>query len=247
MGGSSRKIAPAPSESGFSFRPVNPDSSGSCATGPVDKPLFHLDREVLRGIPLHHTLRWPRVWVQPGRYRRSHRSAWLYHASSLVEHLDVFLSHSWQTPGTQKLIALLLQTGWLHGLLGWLLFSAVALPLRLMGLVDQPFELTMTMAGSSFTASASYSLILAGGLGQAFGLLLSPYFQLRKRVCFLDIACVHQGDQELLQRGIGNIGGCLAVSEELRLLYHPSYFKSAPAGELSFLGVLSKLRPLVRV
>ena len=187
-----------------------------------------MDREVLRGIPLHHALRWPRAWIQPALFRQSHRSGQIYEASMVVEDFDQFLSHSWKTPGYQKLLAFLLQIGWPHGCLGWSIATAIVLLIRLMNLVETPWRMCFTIAGKEFMLQSNPCLLLAGALGQLLGLACSPYLQRKKTMCFLDIACVHQGDEELLRRGISNIGGCLSVSKELRVLYHPTYFKSSP-------------------
>ena len=220
--------------SDLSLDAVHPGGSGSARSElevDVEKDLFEIDKEVLRGIPLHHALRWPRVWLKPNLYRHSDRSGELFKASMVVEELDTFLSHSWQSPGTRKYLLLLLKIGWMHGVLGWLVFTAIALLLRLHDHVDAPGMLSLRVAMTRWTSPLTYWLLVAGAFGQILGLGLSTYVQLRRKTCFFDIACVHQGDRELLRRGISNIGGCLSVSKELWVLYHPAYFKSAQAFE----------------
>ena len=187
---------------------------------------FEVDQEILRGIPLHWALRRPQVWIWPRLHRRSHRSSKLWSLCLPTSKLDVFLSHSWRTPGRQKILGLLLHSCWLSALLGWCLSTGLVLCLRLQGLLDEPFQRILSIAGVEYECGASYWLLLAGPVGLLGGLFVSLYFPLKSRLCFLDIACVHQGDEELLQRGISNIGGCLAVSRELLLLYHPTYFSS---------------------
>ena len=126
-----------------------------------------------------------------------------------------------------------MQNGWLHGLLGWLLLTAATLCLRLNGLLDEPLQRTLSVGGVRYRCGSNFWLIIAGGAGVVVGFFLSLYFPLRRRLCFLDIACVHQGDEELLRRGISNIGGCLSVSHELQVLYHPTYFTSLLTHSLS--------------
>lgn len=235
----SSKVSPAfrKGASDLSLDPVPPGGSGSARSElevGVEKDLFEIDQEVLRGIPLHHALRWPRVWLKPNNYRHSHRSGELFKASVVVEALDTFLSHSWQTPGNRKYLLLLLKIGWGHGVLCWMLFTAIALVLRLQDQVDAPGMLSLRVAMTRWTSPLTYWLLVAGAFGQIVGLCLSTYVQLRRKMCFFDIACVHQGDPELLRRGISNIGGCLSVSKELWVLYHPAYFKSDRAFESSF-------------
>ena len=84
----------------------------------------------------------------------------------------------------------------------------------------------MRIAGQVHAADTSHWLIVAGGLGALLGLCLSVYMPFDKRPCFLDLACVHQGNPELQSRGIVNIGVCLSMSRELRVLYDPAYFQS---------------------
>ena len=113
-----------------------------------------------------------------------------------------------------------------EALLGWLIFVACFLVLRLFNLLDTPFKLTMSMGGGRYPFPFSYWLTVSGAVGVLLGLCSSAYFPLKQTMCFLDLVCVHQGDAELLQRGISNIGACLAASQKLQVLYHPSYFSS---------------------
>ena len=193
----------------------------------IPNEIFKVDWEMLRGVPLHRALQRPRIWIQPERYRHSHRSEQLWSLSKAsVERLDAFLSHSWRTSGASKLLALLLQNGWLYGLLGWLLMTALSHLLRLVDVMDAPLKVSFAGAGRQGDVYVSPYPLLLGFLGTLLGLVVSVYVPMKSQLCFLDIACVHQGDPELLRRGISNIGGCLSVSKELRVLYHPSYFTS---------------------
>ena len=47
-------------------------------------------------------------------FRYTHRSAKLWAVSRCVDNLDVFLSHSWRSPGRKKFLALCLESGWAH-------------------------------------------------------------------------------------------------------------------------------------
>ena len=194
----------------------------------IPHDVFKVDWEMLRGIPLHRALQRPRIWIQPERYRHSHRSEKLFSSSFQppLQHLDAFLSHSWRTSGASKLLALVVQNGWRHGLLGWLLMALLALLLRLLDVIEAPFAVSFAGAGRQGDVNVSPWPLLLGFMGTLVGLAVSLYVPFSSQLCFLDIACVHQGDPELLQRGISNIGGCLSVSKELRVLYHPSYFTS---------------------
>ena len=40
---------------------------------------------------------------------------------------------------------------------------------------------------------------------------------------FLDVACIHQTDHELMERGVYGLGAFLKRSKELRILWSPPY------------------------
>ena len=42
-------------------------------------------------------------------------------------------------------------------------------------------------------------------------------------MCFLDVVSINQVDPELMDRGIYGLGGFLAASSELRILWSPPY------------------------
>ena len=68
-------------------------------------------------------------------------------------------------------------------------------------------------------------VLIFGSFGTVLGLLLSPYCPRCKPndMCFIDAACVHQTDPNLMKRGIHGIGGFLLVSKELRIIWSPVY------------------------
>ena len=65
-----------------------------------------------------------------------------------------------------------------------------------------------------------------GFFGSAIGLFASPYapsFFAGTHMCFLDVVSINQVDPELMDRGIYGLGGFLAASSELRILWSPPY------------------------
>ena len=59
-------------------------------------------------------------------------------------------------------------------------------------------------------------------------LALAPYMpRFREKTCFLDVVSIHQADEEDMKRGIYAIGGFLAVSSELQLMWDRSYLDAA--------------------
>lgn len=109
-----------------------------------------------------------------------------------------------------------------------------------------------------YDAPISPWVIIAGWFSMILGVCSSPYLSLRRQICFLDMTSIHQSDNELLQRGIYSIGGCLSVSKELRVLYSPPYFgslwclfelvafrNSNPTGKINFLPLFLERSVLV--
>eukprot|EP00438_Fugacium_kawagutii_P005567 Skav226951 [mRNA] locus=scaffold2024:160445:161917:+ [translate_table: standard] len=187
---------------------------------------MEIDEEVTRGIALHRALRCPELWTSPQEIRRKNRTARAWNLSKRVSSFDIFLSHTWRTKGKWKVLALLMQTGWLHGLLGWLIGLAVMLCLRGFELVSDPWETIIPAGGQARPTPLSCWTVLLAELFLLMGLVLSPYFPFKTQMCFLDVACIHQGQAEMFERGICGIGGCLTVAKELRVLYTWQYLSS---------------------
>lgn len=81
---------------------------------------LEVDTEILRGIPFHKVLQQPRLWLSPSLFRHTARGAEVWKRSQKVAGFDFFISHTWRTPGRGKILSLVMQSGRLHGLLGWL-------------------------------------------------------------------------------------------------------------------------------
>ena len=188
---------------------------------------MEIDFEILRGIPLHRALRQPELWTSPHEIRRTNRAAQVWDLSTRVSSLDIFLSHSWKSKGRWKVLALMMQTGWLHGLLGWSVGLAVMLCLRTFGMVSDTWKnLDFIVAGRHITADLSIWTVISAEVFMVLGLCLSPYMPLKTQMCFLDVACIHQDELDMFERGLYSIGGCLSVAKELRVLYSPEYLSS---------------------
>ena len=187
------------------------------------------------------------LWTSPEKIRLRDRSDEVWKLSSPVSHFDLFLSHTWKSKGRWKVLALVFQTGYLHGLIGW--FFGVSLLLCLQGfdIVGPTWTAAVLVSGEELTCGVSQWTIIAGGVSMILGLCLSPYLPFKTHMCFLDVACIHQGQPELFERGVYSIGGCLSVAKELRVLYSPKYLsslwcifelvgfrKANPTGKLNF-------------
>ena len=186
------------------------------------------DYEIMRGIPLHRALRQSELWTSPHEIRRRNRSAQVWELSRGVSEFDTFLSHTWQTKGRWKVLALMMQTGWLHALFAWFVGVAVMLCLRAFDIVGVPWENVQVVisTGERIGVSCTPWTVISGGVSLVIGLCLSPYLPFKTQMCFLDVACIHQGQDDMFERGLYSIGGCLAVAKELRVLYSPGYLSS---------------------
>eukprot|EP00438_Fugacium_kawagutii_P018220 Skav218335 [mRNA] locus=scaffold755:355540:357204:+ [translate_table: standard] len=187
---------------------------------------MEIDEEFTRGIALHRALRHLELWTSPQEIRRKNQIEKVWKLSKNVSRFDTFLSHTWRTRGIWKVIALMMQSGWLHGLLAWSIALAIMLCLRGFDIISDPWK-TITLAGGqpSLIPLTPWTIV-ASELALLMGVYLSPYVPCKTQMCFFDVACIHQGKSEMFKRGIYGIGGCLAVAEELRVLYTSRYLSS---------------------
>ena len=90
-----------------------------------------------------------------------------------------------------------------------------------------PMPLRYAPGTERFSEVCPLGILVAvfGAFGALVGLALSPYCPRCQPMdtCFIDAACVHQTDEELMKRGIHGIGGFLLVSKELRIIWSPVY------------------------
>ncbi|CAE7775306.1 unnamed protein product [Symbiodinium sp. CCMP2456] len=173
-----------------------------------------IEADLLKGISLSKTLRnFGSLWrTSPADLKESDRAS-LWQKSSRVERLDVFISHTWWTSGREKLLALLLQSGWPMVLLVYLMAAAAAVLLSVLEFMSVEYHVARGVWVTVFTVVA-----------MPIGLALSPYLRLRADpCCFLDVACIHQADLELQRKGVYGLAGFLAASREMHILWSPPY------------------------
>ncbi|CAE7273588.1 unnamed protein product [Symbiodinium natans] len=139
----------------------------------------------------------------------------LQRMSGPVKSLDIFISHTWKTGGLPKMLALLVSSG-----------IYLACP----DCIVMPFVLQAYVMGFEALCPLAPWMLIGACLGHVAGFLSAPYFPLACTgachsgdICFVDIACIHQKDSQLKQRGIYGIGGFLKCAKELRVLWTPPY------------------------
>ncbi|CAJ1356927.1 unnamed protein product [Effrenium voratum] len=137
---------------------------------------------------------------------------------------DMFLSHTWHTPGERKFWSLLLAFNWHLGLLGCFVGVSVALLLYAMDAVPMPLIYVAQFQGFGEVCPLGPWALLLTPLCGASALLLSPYLPRRgSDNVFFDLACINQTNTELKEKGIYGIAGWLSVTDELRILWSPPY------------------------
>lgn len=157
--------------------------------------------------------------MQSGSGRRPHCQR-----SRPVQHFDIFLSHTWSTDGKWKAFALLFRTGWPVMLLLNALSVCLTMMLCVTRLLPMTFDYKPPVVGFTGSSKLGGWLIAASLLGSVLGLALSPFLPSNSgNSCFLDVVSVHQSDQQLNERGIYGIGGFLAVSREMQVLWSKPY------------------------
>ena len=169
--------------------------------------------------------------------------------SQKVDRFDLFLSHTWRTKGRWKFLSLLLQSNWPIFLVGWSVGVLVAIPFHLLLDMPSAFSYTCERRspgqknniwnpqslwkgpgtvsfpanwGLDYESTCSFRVYAHyfGMIGCILGLLLAPYLpRWRPKTCFLDVVSINQANEEQMEQGIYAIGGFLAVSSELRILW----------------------------
>ncbi|CAE7040204.1 amt-3 [Symbiodinium natans] len=199
-------------------------SLSGISSGAVRSKVLDPDLEMLRGISLTSTLLGAgQVWrYSPETFTSQQRMA-LYAKSKPIKQLDMFISHTWWTPGWRKAAALFLQSTWHLILVSWVLCVATTFALSVGGVLPLPFVYQANLGGFQGLCPMGCWILASGILGPLLVSFASLYVPCRSPVCFVDVACIHQEDPALMLRGVHGIGGFLAVTRELRVLWSPPY------------------------
>ena len=189
---------------------------------------LYVDTEIARSVSLVSTLQgfgW--LWrVRPERMSHVQLDA-LWKTSTEADAYDVFLSHTWATPGHLKYLSLLLSSCWHQAFLAWALAAVLVMALYVLNLLPLPLRIprneNLVTSGEASWAPWGYLLTFAFALS---GLVCAPHICSRLRQapwCFYDVACVNQANPEHRERGIYGIGGFLTITKQLRILWSPPY------------------------
>jgi len=191
--------------------------------------LEHLkvDWDVVRGMSLRESLQQcGRLWLSTPEQLDDKARARLWNKSRKVEKFDMFLSHTWRTRGLQKMLSLLLQAGYPTVLLFWLCSVSTAYFLLVSGWLPAHWRFQVQILDFQASCESGPWILVASFVSVLLGMLVFPYLPNMCRepdVCFLDVASIHQKDQELMERGVYGIGGFLSITSDLRVLWSPPY------------------------
>ncbi|CAE7484929.1 unnamed protein product, partial [Symbiodinium sp. CCMP2456] len=222
----------------------------AASTSPVEAQLLLVDEDILRSVTLGSSLQragW--IWrLQPQRMAENELEA-LWPLAKPGSGYDMFLSHTWLTPGPLKFRSLLLAFNWHYALLGCFLGGFMALLLYAFDAAPMPMIYVAQFKGYGEVCALGPWALLLTPLCGASALLLSPYLPRHKSVnVFFDLVCIHQTNTDLKHRGIYGIGGFLSVTEELRILWSPPYLSGGVDRPLMYLSILATTEAqLVRV
>ena len=165
----------------------------------TEKRMRNLDREILRGISLSKSLcSCGSIWRQNPMKRSVEERQQTYSKSYPVDSLDVFISHSWLSDGSWKCFSLLLQSRSQNALLFWLCGVALAVLLCLLDLLPMAFNYKADL--SNFEEDCALGpWAMTFGLGATLLGFTCPTW--RSPICFIDVACINQLDENLMRRG----------------------------------------------
>ena len=159
---------------------------------------LEVDMEIARGLSLRESLlQGGRLWLTcPVNLDKKSRAE-LWNRSRPVQQFDLFLSHTWMTPGKWKLLSLLLHSGSHKVLLIWSTAVIAATSLTILGRLPSPWLVEVHAMEFKAICPVGPWIDLASFVATVFGLLVSPYVPNARRqhdICFLDVASIHQTD-----------------------------------------------------
>ena len=156
-----------------------------------------VDKSMVRGISLRRSLGGlGRLWrFDPSTWQPQQRGE-LYAMSSPAMFFNIFISHTWLTPGRWKILSLWLQCGWPFALAFWCMGVFTSFVLCAWDILPMPLSYHSTL--SSETYPMGFWIVSCSTLSTFFGLMSAPYWPDRccNDTCFIDVASIHQVQQK---------------------------------------------------
>ncbi|GMH46918.1 hypothetical protein TrLO_g2537 [Triparma laevis f. longispina] len=180
-----------------------------------------------RGVPFPNVIRdFGRVFrVHPNSLDTEAKTA-LYESSVPTEDnkIDVFISHSWSSPGYQKYFSLLV-----HECGKASIFASCSAGVLTFFFQKFFYKLPFTVVKGAFDPifqvhqeSQPWEFLVSFIVG-ILTLLFYPVLQTNK-LFFIDCMVIHQTDLDLKMAGIKALGGFVALSKDLYVMWDSEYF-----------------------
>ena len=145
----------------------------------------------------------------------------LYDLSQDVEEIDAFVSHSWRDPRLVKFLSLAIHFR------GWNAMIWALVPAALAFAIQHYLAMTGQLEGIVLDPDSNLKMSGIGhvvwGVSFVYMLFAGAPTPWRRPYCFLDRLCIHQTDATLKRRGIDSLGGFLAHSKRMVVVYSSSY------------------------
>ena len=151
---------------------------------------LEVDEDIIRAVSLATTLRsFGRAWrVNPQHLSASELSR-LWDASQQADSIDIFVSHTWSTPGHQKYTSLLLSSYWHYALGGWIIAAISVGLLYTARLLPLPYQALQDFDPNGPVDAAPWIHVFSPFIA-LFSLVCAPYISSNcssTTSCFLDV------------------------------------------------------------
>jgi len=142
-----------------------------------------------------------------------------------TDDIDVFISHSWGSPGYQKWFSLLIYECGKPAVLSAMIagFIVLLFQIYVYKLPYMVVEGAFNPIFEVYQESQPWEFLVSFACGVSV-LLFYPVLALRKKLFFLDCMVIHQTDMELKMAGIKALGGFVVISKSLYVMWDSEYF-----------------------
>ena len=150
----------------------------------------------------------------------------LYDLSKDVDEIDSFVSHSWRDGRLTKFLSLALHFRAWNAMLWALVPTAIAFFIT--DYYAKTGAITPLVMDAEFDIKMHGACHLVWGFSFLFMLFFGAPTPHKPMYCFLDRLCIHQTDPALKRKGIDSLGGFLAHSKRMVVIYSSSCASAGP-------------------
>ena len=222
----------APGEPLLATRDVNaPPASGNHLADALAKYIaaaaaLHPPRRIRRGASVASALsKYGQIFTTNPDKLPYEQRARLFGRSEVVEQIDAFVSHSWGSPGYMKYMTLLLEEAAPYAIVTNCLASLLAAFFQ-----GHVYEISFGTTRMTYGFEPFFTLLqvwspwiwFAGIAAGYVTFLVVPALK-RRRFYFVDGLCISQTDPTLKLQGIRHLGGFVALSRSLLVMWDEQY------------------------